>query len=58
VGECGVSGLATMVVVNEADEGPLGSEERSINSGISVGELRERYWVADTELELFEVMLE
>ena len=62
VGECGVSRLAAMLVaVNEADEGPRESEERSIASvaeRISVGEVRERYTMVDTEWEWFEAMLE
>jgi hypothetical protein len=43
-----------LVRVNEADEGPRESEERSITSAaecISVGEVRERYTVVDTEWE-------
>lgn len=53
--ECGVSRLAVMpVAVNEADERLRESEERSIASAaecISVGEVRERYTVVDTERE-------
>jgi hypothetical protein len=43
-----------LVAVDEADEGPRESEERSIASAakcISVREVRERYTVVDAECE-------